>query len=427
MLSRHSSHWNIHKRDESRQTLAVLSAKPRNGCSHFKRPSIRLAQDCPVWEWPGKTSQCSSPWGRGKDSLSERVRVGPCCLPHRTQQASSCPNFDRSLRWFVVLLALLSHFLVARVPWFWRKDRQSLPTFVSFVYVSMGGMSGKHSAELKTPRRRGQHLRRWNQRQSERFYQTSAESLGVACTLRSFLTKKSKKSNFMLLCTKWSGKQVWDNRIWTRQVLSWFSVRDIALLAMTTVRRSIVGLSSALWLVRKFGFVRWGWLFPLLWSLDTSYWGYFSLPQLAIVLTDTPTMPDSSRHRSSISLTTSTAPGTMSSILFAKHVSFEHSVTSPYPVFTSRREEKNNKAKVFQHPIDSHSQSASSCPISPQFTAGAVRVGRGAASFLATESTRTVLIPRRMTRIAGHALPSDSCLRVHTGPVCNVSRFLKEW
>ena len=77
----------------------------------------------------------------------------------------------------------------------------------------------------------------------------------------------------------------------------------------------------------------------------------FSLPQLTIDLTDTPTMPDSSRHRSSISLTT--APGTMSSILFTKHVSFEHSVSSPYPVFTSRREEKNNKAKFLstQSPV----------------------------------------------------------------------------
>ena len=50
-----------------------------------------------------------------------------------------------------------------------------------------------------------------------------------------FWEKKSKKSNFMLLCTKWSGKKVWDNRIWTRQVLSWFSVRDIALLAMSNI------------------------------------------------------------------------------------------------------------------------------------------------------------------------------------------------
>ena len=111
-------------------------------------------------------------------------------------------------------------------------------------------------------------------------------------------------------------------------------------------------------------------------------------------------MPDSSRHRSSISLTT--APGTMSSILFAKHVSFEHSVSSPYPVFTSRREEKNNKANVFQHLIDSHSQSDSSCPISQHFAAGAVGGGPAAASFLASESTGTVLIPRLMTRIAGH-------------------------
>ena len=39
--------------------------------------------------------------------------------------------------------------MAAAVPWLWRKDRQSLPTFVSFVYVSMGGMSGKHSAKLK--------------------------------------------------------------------------------------------------------------------------------------------------------------------------------------------------------------------------------------------------------------------------------------
>ena len=53
------------------------------------------------------------------------------------------------------------------------------------------------AAELKTPRRRGQHLRRWNQRQSERFYQTSAESLEVACTLRSFLRKKARRK---ILC-----------------------------------------------------------------------------------------------------------------------------------------------------------------------------------------------------------------------------------
>ena len=64
---------------------------------------------------------------------------------------------------------------------------------------------GKALCGAKNPRRRGQHRRRRNQRQSERFYQTSAESLEVAFTLRLFLRTKSKKSNFVLLCTKWSG------------------------------------------------------------------------------------------------------------------------------------------------------------------------------------------------------------------------------
>ena len=63
-------------------------------------------------------------------------------------------------------------------------------------------------------------------------------------------------------------------------------------------------------------------------------------------------------------------PGTMSSILFAKHVSFEQSVSSPRPVITSRREEKNNKAKVFQHPIDSHSL------VSPLHPAWSARTSR---------------------------------------------------
>ena len=37
---------------------------------------------------------------------------------------------------------------------------------------------------------------------------------------------------------------------------------------------------------------------------------------------------------------------------------------------------------------------------------------------------------RRSTKVCREhrgPLPSDSCLRVHTGPVCNVSRCLKEW
>ena len=111
----------------------------------------------------------------------------------------------------------------------------------------------------------------------------------------------------------------------------------------------------------------------------------------------------------------------MSSILFAKHVSFEHSVSSPRPVITSRREEKNNKAKVFQHPNDSYSQSASSCLISPHFADGAVGVGRSAASFLATESTGTVLIPRLMTHIAGHAEIVYTACRRRCCRVCLVS------
>ena len=53
-------------------------------------------------------------------------------------------------------------------------------------------------------------------------------------------------------------------------------------------------------------------------------------------------------------------PGTMSSILFAKHVSFEHSKSHSRSVITSRRpEDINNKTKVVQHLIDN--QSTSSC------------------------------------------------------------------
>ena len=44
------------------------------------------------------------------------------------------------------------------------------------------------------------------------------------------------------------------------------------------------------------------------------------------------------------------SPGTMSSILFAKHVSFEHSVSSPRPVITSRREKKQQQGQSFSAP-----------------------------------------------------------------------------
>ena len=41
--------------------------------------------------------------------------------------------------------------VAADVPRFWRKDRQSLPTFLSFVYVSTEGMSGKLLCGAKNP------------------------------------------------------------------------------------------------------------------------------------------------------------------------------------------------------------------------------------------------------------------------------------
>ena len=94
----------------------------------------------------------------------------------------------------------------------------------------------------------------------------------------------------------------------------------------------------------------------------------------------------------------------MSSILFAKHVSFEHSVSSPRPVITSRREKKTTKRPKF------FSTQSTVIPLHAPSSAGTCclhvlsELGRGAASFLATESTGTVLIPRLMTRIAGHAI-----------------------
>ena len=93
----------------------------------------------------------------------------------------------------------------------------------------------------------------------------------------------------------------------------------------------------------------------------------------------------------------------MSSILFAKHVSFEHSVSSPRPVITSRREKTTTtRPKFFStqstvSPLHHAPSSAGTCCLHVLS-----ELGRGAASFLATESTGTVLIPRLMTRIAGH-------------------------
>ena len=212
-----------------------------------------------LWEWPGKTSERSWPRGRGKDSLPEWVRAGPCCLPHRTRQASSSPNFNRSLRWFVVLLALLSRFLVAR----------------------------------------------------------ATRNCRYSCPVQRYWLKKHAQLQLQL------------------------RIVHVHACMHTTVRRSVVGIRSALWLVREF--VRWGWLFLLLWSVDTSFGAYFFLPQLAIELTSTPTMLDSSRHRSSILLTT--APGNHVKHSFRKaRQLWTLKLPSPCDYFEKRRKEQQGKS-----------------------------------------------------------------------------------
>ena len=70
---------------------------------------------------------------------------------------------------------------------------------------------------------------------------------------------------------------------------------------------------------------------------------FFSLPQLAFDLTSTPTIPDSCRQRSSISLTA--VPRN-----HVEHVSFEHSVSFPRAVITSRREKKQQQGQSFSAP-----------------------------------------------------------------------------
>ena len=122
--------------------------------------------------------------------------------------------------------------VAAAVPWFWKKDRQSLPTFVSFVYVSMGGMSGKHSAELK---RRGDEDNTGdgeiNVKVSDFTKQVQNHLKWLSHSVR-FWEKNARRVILCFSVQNDQGKKVWDNRIWTRQVPSWFSIRDIALLAM---------------------------------------------------------------------------------------------------------------------------------------------------------------------------------------------------
>ena len=103
-------------------------------------------------------------------------------------------------------------------------------------------------------------------------------------------------------------------------------------------------------------------------GVDTVPSTYFSpVPSRTLPLS-TRTMTDSGQLRSSISL-----PGYhVDFFTFAEHVSFEHSTTSPLlmPVF-------------WRSPASARS-------------------GAGAATFLATESTGTVLTTSQMSEIAGH-------------------------
>ena len=121
--------------------------------------------------------------------------------------------------------------------------------------------------------------------------------------------------------------------------------------------------------------------------------------KLAFDLASTPTMPDSGRHRSSIAL----PPETMSSTLFAKLVSFEHSII-PNALWLLREEKKTWTGKKFFSAQSRISPLHRACMImiSAHFAAGAVDVGRCAVSFLATdlESTGAVLTPTQMSRIA---------------------------
>ena len=119
-------------------------------------------------------SERSKMWGRrslpGTRRQTTRSRVGPF---YSLRKAIFAPaprrwaltHFHRS---FVILTVLVkkdrkSLQVAAAVPRLWGKTGQILPTFVSFVYVSIGGMSGKHSAGLNTAGW-GPHLLWWNQR-----------------------------------------------------------------------------------------------------------------------------------------------------------------------------------------------------------------------------------------------------------------------
>ena len=86
--------------------------------------------------------------------------------------------------------------VAAAVPWFLRKDRK-LADSRPFCVCSNGRYVGKALCGAKSPVETRTTLTTVNQRQSERFYQTSAESLEVALTLSSFLRKKATR---VILC-----------------------------------------------------------------------------------------------------------------------------------------------------------------------------------------------------------------------------------
>ena len=129
----------------------------------------------------------------------------------------------------------------------------------------------------------------------------------------------------------------------------------------------------------------------------------FSLPQLAFDLTSTPTIPDSCRQRSSISLTAVPRNHFEHSFRKARQLWTLSKLPSPCHYF-EKRKKTTTRPKFF-------STQSTVSPLHAPSSAGTCclhvlsELGRGAESFLATESTSTVLIPRLMTRIAGHVLP----------------------
>ena len=93
------------------------------------------------------------------------------------------------------------------------------------------------------------------------------------------------------------------------------------------IRALRMAFSSSL----EFGYVVLGLFFPFPNSQST-----WQVRQRCLIAADT----DRRSH-------STLPPGTMSSILFAKHVSFEHSVSSPRPVITSRREKRTTRQTFF--------------------------------------------------------------------------------